>query len=363
VAHNGNLVNAAEIRLALERQGSIFRTNSDTEVVLHLVAKSKKEGVADAVADALQQVRGAFSLLLLSPDALFAIRDPHGFRPLSLGRREGGWVVASETCAFDLIEAEFVRDVEPGEMLVIDGDGVRSYHPFAPEPPTPCIFEYVYFSRPDSRVFGRGVSVVRKAMGRRLHEEQPTEADLVVPVPDSGVVAAMGYAEAAGLPFELGLVRNHYVGRTFIEPEQSIRHFGVKVKLNPVRELLEGKRVVLVDDSIVRGTTSRKIVSMVRAVGAREVHMRVSCPPTKSPCYYGIDTPKREELIAAQHSVEEIRRFIDADSLGYLSLEGMHAAVDGEVGSFCHACYTEHYPVAPTDARRAQLGLFEKSRR
>jgi amidophosphoribosyltransferase len=363
IAHNGNLVNAAELRGALEQEGSIFRTRTDTEVVLHLVARSRKKLVSDAIAEALAQLRGAFSLVLLAPDALFAARDPHGFRPLSLGRREEGWVVASETCAFDLIEAEFVRDVEPGEMVMISGRKVDSFRPFPPGEGHPCIFEYVYFSRPDSVIWGRPVGGVRKGMGRMLAREKPAEADLVVPVPDSGVPAAMGFAEESGLPFEFGLVRNHYVGRTFIEPEQSIRHFGVKVKLNPARELLVGKRVVLVDDSIVRGTTSRKIVEMVRAAGAREVHMRISCPPTASPCFYGIDTPKKEELIASNHSVGEITAYIGADSLGYLSLEGMHEAVGAPVGSFCNACYTGRYPVTPTDAQRAQLGLFEKTKR
>lgn len=363
IAHNGNLVNAAELRGALEQEGSIFRTRTDTEVVLHLVARSRKSLVSDAIAEALAQLRGAFSLVLLAPDALFAARDPHGFRPLSLGRREEGWVVASETCAFDLIEAEFVRDIEPGEMVMISGRKVDSFRPFPPGEGHPCIFEYVYFSRPDSVIWGRPVGGVRKSMGRILAREKPARADLVVPVPDSGVPAAMGFAEESGLPFEFGLVRNHYVGRTFIEPEQSIRHFGVKVKLNPARELLEGKRVVLVDDSIVRGTTSRKIVEMVRAAGAREVHMRISCPPTTSPCYYGIDTPKKEELIASSHDVAEIASYIGADSLGYLSLEGMHEAVGAEVGDFCHACYTAEYPVIPTDARKSQLGLFEKSKR
>ena len=302
LAHNGNLVNALILRQGLEAAGSIFQSTSDTEVILHLYARSHREKLEDAIAASLSKVMGAFSLLFLTNDTLVAARDPWGFRPLVLGRLEGAWIVCSETCALDLIDAEYVRDVAPGELLVIDRDGLRSFRPFPPEPVRQCVFEHVYFARPDSQVFGRNVLASRLLLGRQLAREAPADADIVVPVPDSGMGAALGYAEESGLPFQWGLIRNHYVGRTFIEPKQSIRSFGVKIKLNPVREILEGRRVVLIDDSIVRGTTSRKIVKMVRDAGAREVHMRVSSPPTTGPCYYGIDTPLKSELIAASHS-------------------------------------------------------------
>src|SRR6267143_157330 len=344
VAHNGNLVNAGDIRDRLEKEGSIFRTSSDTEVILHLIARSKREDLEAAIVDALKQVEGAYSLIFIARDRIIGVRDPRGFRPLSLGRLGDAHILSSESCALDLIDAGFVRDIDPGEMVVIGKSGLKSYRPFPPQPVSQCIFEYVYFSRPDSLVFGRSVHEVRKRLGRMLAGEQPVDADVVVPIPDSGVYAALGYSEESKIPLEFGLVRNHYVGRTFIEPRQSIRHFGVKLKLNPVRTLLQGKRVVLIDDSIVRGTTSRKIVSMVRAAGAREVHLRISSAPTVGPCYYGVDTPRRAELIASSHSVEEIRRYIRADSLGYLSLEGMYRAV-GEGRSFCTACYTNTYHV------------------
>jgi amidophosphoribosyltransferase len=344
LAHNGNLTNAREVRRRLEHRGSIFQTTSDTEVIVHLVARSSSRNLASALADALNQVEGAYSLVLLSPDELFAIRDPRGFRPLALGRMGETWLVASETCAFDLLDAEYIRDIEPGEMLRISAGGLESIH-FAPEKPHQyCIFEHVYFSRPDSLVFGRQVNHSREMLGRLLAREQPAPADIVVPVPDSGVPAAVGYSLESGIPFRMGFIRNHYVGRTFIEPEQSIRDFGVKLKLNPVREMLAGKRVALVDDSIVRGTTSRKIVRLLREAGASEVHMRVSCPPTVSPCYYGIDTPNRDELIAARHTIEEIRSFVGSDSLGYLSLESLRRAVDDTEGRFCTSCYTGQYP-------------------
>ncbi len=320
ICHNGNLVNARELRDELVHHGSIFQSNSDTEVILHLYARSKAGGVEAAIIDSLSQVQGAFSLAMLTADRLIAVRDRHGFRPLAIGRLDGAVVVASETCAMDLIGATYVRDVEPGEVLVVDAQGMRSLKPFPPAPLAQCIFEHVYFARPDSYVFGRSVNEVRTELGRHLAKEQPAPADVIVPVPDSGVCAAMGYAEQAGVPLRMGLIRNHYVGRTFIQPQQSIRHFGVKVKLNPVRNILDGKRVVLVDDSIVRGTTSRKIVRMVRAAGAKEVHVRISCPPTISPCFYGVDTPRKADLIAATHTLEEIRSFLEADSLGYLSL-------------------------------------------
>lgn len=344
LGHNGNLTNAGEWRRKLEHRGSIFQTTSDTEVIVHLIARSAARHLSGAIADALNQVEGAYSLLLLTRDELFAIRDPRGFRPLSLGRLAGAWLVASETCAFDLLGAEYVREVEPGEMLRISRSGLESIQFAPPKPHQYCIFEQVYFARPDSLVFGRPVNQSRERLGRQLAQEHPATADVVVPVPDSGVPAAIGYALESGIPFRMGLIRNHYIGRTFIEPEQAIRDFGVKMKLNPVRGLLEGKRVVLVDDSIVRGTTSRKILRMVREAGATEVHVRISCPPTVSPCYYGIDTPTREELIAAVKPVEEIRQFIGADSLGYLSLDSLRRAVGDAEGKFCTSCYTGVYP-------------------
>jgi len=344
LGHNGNLTNALEVRRRLEHRGSIFQTTSDTEVIVHLIARSSARNLSGAIADALNQVEGAYSLLLLTRDEIYAIRDPRGFRPLSLGRLNGAWVAASETCAFDLIDAEYVREVEPGEMVRISRSGLESIR-FAPEKPHQyCIFEHVYFARPDSVVFGRPVNESRERLGRLLAQEHPAQADLVTPVPDSGVPAAIGFAAESGIPFRMGLIRNHYIGRTFIEPEQAIRDFGVKLKLNPVRRMLEGKRVVLVDDSIVRGTTSRKIVRLVREAGATEVHVRISCPPTISPCYYGVDTPRREELIGANKSIEQIREFLGADSLGYLSLKSMRAAVEDTDGRFCTSCYTGSYP-------------------
>jgi amidophosphoribosyltransferase len=362
LAHNGNLVNAQDIRHRLESQGSIFQTNSDTEVIVHLIALSKEQTLPDAMADALRRVEGAFSLVMISPDRIFAARDPRGFRPLAMGRipsqsvdKQDVIVFASETCAFDLIGAVFERDVKPGELVIVGPEGItsRTYAPALAQ--SSCIFEHVYFSRPDSLVFGRAVQESREELGRQLAREAPAEADIVVPVPDSGVTAAMGYAAESGIPFRFGLIRNHYVGRTFIEPKQSVRDFGVKLKINPVRSLLEGKRVVLIDDSIVRGTTSRKIVRMVRSAGAKEVHMRISCPPTVSPCFYGVDTPSKKELIAANKSVEEIREFIGADSLAYLSLPGLRKACgDGEKTTYCTACYTGVYPTSWVDVEEIQ---------
>jgi amidophosphoribosyltransferase len=344
VAHNGNLTNAMKWRRRLEHKGSIFQTTSDTEVIVHLIARSQRHNLPGGLADALNQVEGAYSLLLCTRDEIYAVRDPRGFRPLNLGRLGSAWVVASETCAFDLIGAEYVREIVPGEMLRIGRSGVESIH-FAPEKPHQyCIFEHVYFARPDSTIFGRSVNESREKLGALLAREHPVEADLVVPVPDSGVPAAIGYAREAGLPFQMALIRNHYIGRSFIEPAQSIRDFSVRVKLNPIRALLEGQRVILVDDSIVRGTTSQKIVRMVRNAGAREVHFRISCPPTVSPCYYGIDTPSRDELIGARLSIPEIRDFIGADSLGYLSLEDLRQGVGDTDGHFCTSCYTGSYP-------------------
>ena len=344
LGHNGNLTNAAEWRRKLEHKGSIFQTNSDTEVIVHLLARSQARNLSGALGDALNQVEGAYSLLVLTTDELIAVRDPRGFRPLNLGRLGDAWLVASETCAFDLLNAQYVREIEPGEMVRISRSGIESIH-FAPEKPLQqCIFEHVYFARPDSIIFGRSVNESREALGRTLAKEHPANADIVVPVPDSGVPAAVGYALESGIPFRMGLIRNHYIGRTFIEPSQAIRNFGVKLKLNPIRSLIDGQRVVLVDDSIVRGTTSRKIVRMVRESGAREVHMRISCPPTISPCYYGVDTPTREELIASSSTPEEICKFIGADSLGYVSLAGLRQAVSDTQGHFCTSCYTGVYP-------------------
>lgn len=362
ISHNGNLVNAATLRDELEGDGSIFQTSSDTETILHLAARSRAPDVVDALVDALRRVRGAYSLVALVPGRLIAARDPFGWRPLSIGRVDGAWVLASETCAFDLLGAEHVRDVRRGEVVVADVGGLHSFRPFAPERAAPCLFEHVYFARPDSLLFGDSVQEVRKRLGQRLWREHPAGADVVVPVPDSGTYAAMGYARESGLPFELGLVRNHYIGRTFIEPTQQIRNFGVRIKLNPVRAILRGRRVALIDDSIVRGTTSRKIVQLCRDAGAREVHVRIACPPTIGPCHYGIDTPCREELIAARHPTDEIRDFIRADSLGYLSLEGMLAAAGRTAGEVCTACWTDDQPVALPRAEAQQLGLFQPAR-
>ena len=350
LGHNGNLTNAAEWRRKLEHRGSIFQTNSDTEVIVHLIARSQARNLSGALGDALNQVEGAYSLLVLTPDELYAVRDPRGFRPLVLGKLPATattpetWMVASETCAFDLLNAQYVREIEPGEMVRISKSGIESIH-FAPQKPHQhCIFEHVYFARPDSIIFGRSVNASREALGRVLAREHPVDADIVVPVPDSGVPAAVGYSLESKIPFHLGLIRNHYIGRTFIEPSQAIRNFGVKLKLNPVRGLIEGKRVVLVDDSIVRGTTSRKIVRMVREAGAKEVHVRISCPPTVSPCYYGVDTPTKEELIASSNTPEEICKYLGADSLGYVSLSALRQAVHDDTGMFCTSCYTGVYP-------------------
>jgi amidophosphoribosyltransferase len=360
VGHNGNLVNAGELRDELVRSGSIFQTSSDTEVILHLYARSRASSVEDALVETIAQIRGAFSLVFLTKNRLIAARDPHGFRPLALGRLGETWIVCSETCAMDLIGATYVRDIEPGEMAIITEAGVRTIKPFPVQPLAHCVFEHVYFSRPDSYVFGRSVNEVRTDLGRILAREAAVAADVVVPIPDSGVCAAIGFAEEAGLPMKMGLIRNHYIGRTFIQPQQSIRHFSVKVKLNPVRSILEGRRVILLDDSIVRGTTSRKIVKMVKAAGAREVHLRISCPPTVSPCFYGVDTPSRSELIAATHTIDEIRRYVEADSLAYLSMNGLRAAVGSHSDDYCTSCYTGVYPVAFPRNEQAYLQLALK---
>ncbi len=350
VCHNGNLPYAKQKRRELEKQGAIFSSTSDTETILHSIARCEAANAVEAVEKVLRETEGAFSLLFLTPTNLIAVRDPRGFRPLNLGKLKDAWCVASETCAFDLIDAEYVREIKAGEMLVINKSGLDSSFPFAEKPRSVCAFEHVYFSRPDSIIFERSVNESRHRMGKQLAIEHPVEADLIVPVPDSGVAAAIGYAAQSDINFRQAIIRNHYIGRTFIEPSQSIRSFGVRLKLNPIRDLIQGRRVVLVDDSIVRGTTSKKIVQMVREAGAKEVHMRISCPPTASPCYYGVDTPRKAELIAAQMSVEEVRRYIEADSLGYLSLTGMLEAIGLEENSSCVACWNGKYPTAVANA-------------
>lgn len=365
VAHNGNLTNALVQREELEEEGAIFQSTTDTEVIIHLIARSRQAGLVDRVIEALTICHGAYSLLFLTPDCLIAARDPYGFRPLVLGKLEDSWVLASETCAFDLIEAKYEREVAPGEIIRIDRDGLHTFHPFPEVKLSRCIFEFIYFSRPDSLLFGENVYKVRKELGKQLVRETPTEADIVIAVPDSGVPAAMGYSEESGLPLELGLLRNHYVGRTFIEPQQSIRNFGVKLKLNALGHVISGKRVVVVDDSIVRGTTSRKIVRMIRDAGAAEVHMRISSPPMKHSCYFGVDTPTKEELIANSLNVEETNRYITSDSLAYLTLEGLFEAVEKykSLGgnSLCSSCFTGDYPFELEDAqlkKKEQLPLF-----
>jgi amidophosphoribosyltransferase len=369
LAHNGNLTNAQDIRARMEAQGSIFQTTSDTEVIVHLIAQSREQTLPDAITDALRRVEGAFSLVMISPDRIFAARDPRGFRPLAMGRipaqgelRQDTVVFASETCAFDLIGANYEREVKPGELIIVGPDGPPTSRFYASAmPQSSCIFEHVYFARPDSRIFGRSVQESREELGRQLARESPADADLIVPVPDSGVTAAIGYSAESGIPLRFGLIRNHYVGRTFIEPQQSVRDFGVKLKLNPVRSLLEGKRVVLIDDSIVRGTTSRKIVRMIRNAGAKEVHMRISCPPTISPCFYGVDTPRKKELIAANNTIEQIQQYIGADSLAYLSLDGLRKAChDGEKTTYCTACYTGVYPTNLVDIEEIQPVVVDK---
>jgi amidophosphoribosyltransferase len=367
IAHNGNLTNARTLREELERDGAIFQSTTDTEVIVHLIARSKEEILVRSIIESLMRCKGAYSLLFLTPEYLVAARDPYGFRPLVLGKLHDAPVIASETCAFDLIEAEFTREVEPGEILVIGRKGLESFKPFKKVRHAHCVFEFIYFARPDSQVFDRNVYQVRKELGKQLAREQPADADIVTAVPDSGVPAAIGYAEESGLPLELGLLRNHYVGRTFIEPRKSIRNFGVKLKLNAIKEVLRGKRVVIVDDSIVRGTTSRKIVKMIRAAGAKEIHMRISSPPMKFSCYYGIDTPTKEELIANSLNVEEINKYITSDTLGYLSLDGVMKAVSSYKSlnnkeSFCNACFTGNYRVPITEFKRPlkQFHLFDR---
>lgn len=358
VAHNGNLVNVDRLKERLESEGAIFQSTSDSETLLHLIARAKSDDPYERIMEALRTVKGAFSLLFLREEELIAVRDPFGVRPLAIGRVDGAYVIASETCAFDLIGAEYIRDVEPGEMVIINKKGLRSFKALYSPRKAFCIFEFIYFARPDSYIFNHiCVNTVRKNMGRQLARESALDADIVIPVPDSGVPAALGFAEESRIPFDFGLIRNHYVGRTFIEPKQSIRHFGVKIKLNPVRDLLQGKKVIVVDDSIVRGTTSKKIVKMLREVGgAKEVHMRICSPPTVGPCFYGIDTPTRQELIASSHRIEEIRKYITADSLAYVSIEGLKGIVPHSE-HYCSACFDNNYPIRFPKESQDQMEL------
>ena len=346
IVHNGNLVNAKEIRNELIKLGAIFQSNMDTENLIHLIAKNyTKQTLKERIIDAVKKIKGAFSLVILSRSKMFAIRDPFGFRPLSLGKiKSGGYIVASETCAFELVGAEFVRDIKPGEMITFENGQIKSEMIFEPTPKQ-CIFEYIYFARPDSNVFGKNVYSIRKQMGRELAKELPVDADMVVPVPDSGVAAALGYSQESNIPFEMAIMRNHYVGRTFIEPTQEIRDLKVKMKLSPIKHKIEGKKLVVIDDSIVRGTTSRRIVRMLKEAGAKEVHMRIASPATTGPCYYGVDTPTKEELIASKMNVDEICKYIEADSLAYLSIEGMVRAVKDKKENYCFACFDGNYPV------------------
>ncbi len=363
LAHNGNLINGIELRKDLEKNGSIFRTTTDSEAILHLIAKSKEEEIENAIIEALRMLKGAFALTIMTHDKLFGIRDPNGFRPLVLGKVTGSkgeiaWVMCSETCALDLMDAEFVREVEPGEMVVIGKNGLESYKPFPETKITQCIFEFIYFARPDSFLFGHNAYTIRKQLGAELAKESEIDADLVVPVPDSGLAAALGYSNESGIPLEMGLVRNHYVGRTFIEPQQSIRHFGVKIKLNPIKNYLTGKKVVVIDDSIVRGTTSNKIVEMIRNAGAKEVHMKISSPPITNPCFFGIDMPSKKELIASSKSPEQIRDVLEVDSLSYLSIEGLLKCVSPNKDDYCIACFNGDYPI-PVEQAENQLNLFK----
>ena len=360
MGHNGNLVNASEIRKKLGAEGAIFQSTNDSEVIVHLMAQSRRNSFVDRSVAALSQVKGAYSIVLMSENELIAARDPHGFRPMCLGKLDGAYIVASESCVMDLVEAEFVREIEPGELILINQFGVKSFHPFQKTSPKQCVFEHIYFSRPDSYLFGHSVYSTRKLMGKALAREKPVEADVVVPVPDSGVISAMGYSEETKIPFQMGLIRNHYVGRTFIEPQSQIRNFGVKIKLNAVKPVIEGKRVIIIDDSIVRGTTSKKIVRMLREVGAREVHVRISSPPTTHSCFYGIDTPTKGELIASNMDIDQTCEYLGADSLHYISLEKMLEIFGEQKDDFCAACFDGRYPIDVTgsDGNTKQLGLF-----
>jgi len=359
LAHNGNLVNAAAIRSSLEEKGSIFQTTMDSEILVHLIAKARSRGMEEAIASAMSVVKGAYAVIIATEDSLIGFRDPYGFRPLCIGRLNGSYVLASETCALDLVEAEYIRDVEPGEVVVIDDNGLRSFQAVSHTETRHCIFEFIYFARPDSRIFGQNVYLFRKALGRALAQEVSLEADFVMPFPDSGNYAALGFSQAAKIPLELAVIRNHYVGRTFIQPTQSMRDFSVRVKLNPVKEMLRDKRVIIVEDSIIRGTTSRTRVRAIRNAGAKEVSMLVSCPPTRFPCFYGIDFSTKGELIASKNSVEEIRRFLELDGLHYLSIASMLKAAGGDGGRFCMACFDGDYPVESEDFR----GKFQLERK
>ncbi len=367
IAHNGNLTNSATLRKELISSGSIFQSTMDTEIFIHLLATSRKEKVADRIIETLQKVQGAYSLVALSQKKLIGARDPYGVRPLCLGVLGNAYIFASETCALDIIGAQFVRDVEPGEIVIIDKEGIHSLKPFEKKPQRFCVFEYIYFSRPDSIVEGKDVYGVRKHIGHQLAKEKPIKADVIVPVPDSGVAAALGYAEESGIPFELGIIRNHYVGRTFIEPSDKVRHLGVKLKHNPNSSVLKGKEVILVDDSIVRGTTSKKIISMVRDAGATKIHMRIASPPTTNPCFYGVDTPDKDKLIASQHNNEEIAKIIGADSLEFISVDGLYQAAinakrDPSQPQFCDACFTGEYPIKVLD-KNSSTSLFTETKR
>jgi len=356
IAHNGNLSNAAALREKLEKSGSIFSSTSDSEVIIHLIARSRKKDIVEAVVESLRQVEGAYSLVLMTPDRLIAVRDPHGFRPLSVAEIGNGYAVASESCAFDIINAGYIRSLEPGEIIIIDSKGMHSMKPFEKVSPAQCIFEFIYFSRPDSFVFNKSVEKARRQLGVELAKEYPVRADLVVPVPDSSNCAAAGYAQQSGIPFEMAIIRNHYIGRTFIEPSQSIRDFGAKIKYNPVKDMLNGKKVVLVDDSIVRGTTTRKIIKMLRNAGAREIHCRITAPVITCPCYYGIDTPTRQELIGATHTIEQIRQHLEVDSLGYQTIPGLLRAVEGSACEYCLACFNGEYPVEVRENGKMKMG-------
>ena len=360
MGHNGNLVNASEIRKKLGAEGAIFQSTNDSEVIVHLMAQSRRNLFVDRAVAALSQVKGAYSIVLMSENELIAARDPQGFRPLCLGKLDGAYIVASESCVMDLLEAEFIREIEPGELILINQFGMKSFHPFPKTATKQCVFEHIYFSRPDSYLFGQSVYSVRKLMGRALAREKPVEADVVVPVPDSGVISAMGYSEESEIPFQMGLIRNHYVGRTFIEPQSQIRNFGVKIKLNAVKPVIEGKRVIIIDDSIVRGTTSKKLVRMLREVGAKEVHVRISSPPTTHSCFYGNDTPTKGELIASNMDIDQTREYLGADSLHYITLEKMLEIFGEQKDDFCAACFDGRYPVDVTgsDGSNNQLDLF-----
>jgi amidophosphoribosyltransferase len=361
LSHNGNLVNTATLRSGLEKEGSIFQTSIDSEIVVHLMARSGVGDFLEALIIALKQIKGAYSLLVMNKDTIYAVRDPNGFRPLVLGRLGDAYVLASETCAFDIISAEYIREIEPGELVEISKYGIKSYYPFNKEKHSLCIFEYIYFSRPDSIIFNNSVYDMRIALGRMLYRQAPVDADIVIPIPDSSTVAALGYAKESGIPFEAGMIRSHYIGRTFIEPSQRIRDFGAKIKFNVIKAAVKGKRLVVVDDSIMRGTTMRKIITMLRNGGAKEIHIRISAPPTKYPCFYGIDIPTRSELIAATHTVEEIRKYLRVDSIKYLTTETMLEAVNKPEMHFCMACFNGDYPVKFEETTDNQKYLFEDS--